>query len=68
MKKGNCTLVYIDAEIYPHANGVFARNLAPKYNGPRSGWYGARELKHDTTHNEFIYIVYDFDYYAANII
>lgn len=68
MKKGYSTLVYIDAEIFPNANPVLARNLTPKYNGPRSGWYGARKLKYDVAHNEFIYIVYDFDYYVNHII
>lgn len=68
MKKGNSVLVYIDAEIFPNANGVLARNLAPKYNGPRGGWYGARELKFDAVYKEYIFEVYDFDFYAYHII
>lgn len=68
MKTGLHTFVYVDCEVFAKANSVLAMNLAPKYTGPRNGWYGAREIKHDPQTKVSIFIVYDFDYYANNMI
>lgn len=65
---GKSELVFIDSDIYPNPNGILAMNLAGKYTGRRGGWYGARELKYNELHREYIFIVYDFDYYANHII
>lgn len=68
-REGEAVLVRISATMKP--NGIMAMNLAGKYPGKikhgGNGWYGARIYAYDKIADDYIFIVYDFDYYVKKI-